>query len=198
MAGSARVDSIDALLKLKVALVRFSESVSAALMSAEGDMQRTLQWLEQDQQLYWKGQMRLWHERVQTAMSKLSDKRLFKNVDGSTPSTVEEERALHLARQRYGEAEEKLRNVKRWIPRFRKEIDQFRAGVNRLRMAMSIDIPLGQARLERMAVLLQQYVDLTVERGQLTEVWQQAVQSVARAAPALVEEQPAKPPEAPQ
>ena len=48
MSDGARVESIDALRHMRIALFKFAESTSTALSDAESEMRQMLNWLEND------------------------------------------------------------------------------------------------------------------------------------------------------
>ena len=97
-------------------------------------MQRVLMWLETEASTYWSGQIRKRHENVEKCKDAVRQKKLFKSPTGSTQSAVEEEKQLRIAQKRLEEAEEKLKNVKRYTPRLQKGKFRFiRAGCRRLR-----------------------------------------------------------------
>src|SRR5205085_8619935 len=137
MSGYARVDDVDALRIFRTSLIKFAEHIMTALADAEGEMQRTLVWIETEANTYWSGQIRKRHEAVEKAKDAVRQKKLFKSPSGSEQSAVEEEKMLRIAQKRLEEAEEKLKNVKRYIPRLQKEISIYKGGVQRLLTTVS-------------------------------------------------------------
>src|SRR5205814_7337188 len=71
MSEGARIQDIDALRALKRALWKFSEISAAAIADAEGDVQRTMMWLETEQRSHWQHQLRMRHELVNRAKEAL-------------------------------------------------------------------------------------------------------------------------------
>ena len=67
MSEGARVESIDALKHFRVALFKFQEAANAALADAEGDLSSTLNWLENEQYMFWQNQIRKRHELLERA-----------------------------------------------------------------------------------------------------------------------------------
>ena len=165
MSGYARIDSVDALRMFRTVLVKFAETVQVSLADAEGEMQRVLMWLETEANTYWSGQIRKRHEAVEKAKDGVRQKKLFKSPTGSTQSAVEEEKVLRMAQKRLEEAEEKLKNVKRYTPRLQKEISIYKGGVQRLSTTVSADIPLAISRLDRMVAALEAYAALSMSGG---------------------------------
>ena len=81
----AKVDDIEALKTLRVALIKFQEIGNAALSGAESDVDRTLGWMEQ-QGTFWTGQLRKRHDEVMKCEEAVRSKRLFKGADGRVQS----------------------------------------------------------------------------------------------------------------
>ena len=64
MSNPARVESIEALKMFRRAIIKFVEAANVALGDAESEMQRRLNWLENEQDSYWQGQIRKRQEEV--------------------------------------------------------------------------------------------------------------------------------------
>ena len=165
MSGFARIDSVDSLRQFRAVLVKFAEHAQVALGDAEGEMARVLVWLETEASTYWSGQIRKRHDPVEKCKEAVRQKKLFKSPTGNTQSAVEEEKELRAAMKKEEEAMEKLKNVRRYIPRLQKEISIYKGGVQRLTTTVSADIPLAISRLDKMAQALDAYAALTVSGG---------------------------------
>jgi len=166
--GSAKVDSIDSLRSLRTALVKFAEGAIVALGDAESEMQRMLVWLEMEQHTYWQGQIRKRTEIVARASEALRFKKLYKDSTGSRPSAVDEEKALALAKRRLEEAEQKLANVRRYIPRLQKEIQTYKGSAQRFATTVQVDVPLAISQLSNMVAALESYVALTPDAADVS------------------------------
>jgi hypothetical protein len=180
MSGYARVDSVDALKSFRQALVKFAETANTALADAEGEMNRTLVWLETEQHTFWTAQIRKRHDDVERCKDAVRQKKLYKSPTGSTQSAVEEEKLLKIAQRRLEEAETKLKNVKRYTPRLQKEISIYKGGVQRLSTTVSADIPVAISRLDKMLAALQAYAALSMAGGQIVDTTD-TLRSMARA-----------------
>src|SRR5271154_3209307 len=96
----AKVESVDALVMFRVALVKFAESANIAITGAESDVQRTIMWLDNEQTSYWNTQIRHRKEDLARAQEALRAKTVFKDSTGRTPSAVEEQKAVTKATMR--------------------------------------------------------------------------------------------------
>jgi hypothetical protein len=155
---SARVQSIDALKTFRLSLWKFAEVAARVLTDADGEMQRMRIWLETEQQSYWRGQIQKRSELVTRARDAMLSRKLYKNVDGTHPSAVEEEKALKLAVQRLEEANQKFNHVRRYMQHLQKQILLYQAQVQQLANAIQVEVPMAAGRLEDLVTSLEAYV----------------------------------------
>lgn len=148
MPVGAKLDSTDAIKTLRVALIKFAELGNVAMSSADSDIDRMIGWLERDQASYWLNQHRKRAEAVTQAEDAVRQKRLFKGVDGTPQSAVDEMKALAIAKRRKEEAEQKLNSVKKALQILKKEAQLYRGRVQRLSTALQSDIPQAVHRLD--------------------------------------------------
>jgi hypothetical protein len=157
---SANVSSIDALRAFRAAMIKFAESVDSAVTDADADVRFTLTWLERDQSVFWKNQVRKRHEALERAKEALRHKELFKSPHGGRPSVVEEQKVVARCKAALEQAEQKLLNVKRSIHRLHKQMTEFQGQIQRLASAAQSDVPAAVADLDRMVARLDEYVGL--------------------------------------
>jgi hypothetical protein len=161
----ARVHSVDALTHFRVALIKFAEAANAALGDSDAEVQRTLMWLQGEQQQFWTGQIRKRHEKVNQCKDAVRQKKLYKDSTGRTQSAVDEEKALAIAQKRLAEAEQKLANTKRHALRLQKEMHMYKGAVQRLSTQVTAELPNAVASLDRMVAALEAYLTLTAAGG---------------------------------
>jgi hypothetical protein len=158
MTRYARVDSIDSLQALKVALVKFAEASMVALSDAESEVSRTMMWLELEQTAHWQNQLRKRALIVERCKEALRNKKIFKDAFGRQQSTFDEEKALRRAVLSFEEAEEKLANTRKAVNVMRREQQNYKGGVQRFHTCVEADIPGAIAQLSNMLGTLRQYV----------------------------------------
>ena len=163
--STARVQSIDALKHFRVALWKFAEAANVALGDAESEVQRTLSWLQGEQQQFWSGQIRKRHEHVNRCKDAVRQKKLFKDSSGKVQSAVDEEKALGIAMKRLEEAEQKLLNTKRHASKLQKEMHMYKGAVQTFATVIASDMPNAVASLDRMVHSLEAYVSLVASSG---------------------------------
>lgn len=179
MSQAARVESIERLKDLRVALCLFAESARTGLLEADSEIQRVGLWLKNEQLRYWKSQIVSRSELLTRAKIALNQKKLTKTPLGGHYSCVDEEKALQLARRRLEEAETKLANVQKWNRRLDEEVFEYKGQVQALGRMVDSELPTAIARLDRMIESLESYVSLKAASGEEVDL-HAAFASVAR------------------
>jgi hypothetical protein len=161
MPTGAKVDSIDALINFRVALVKFREAAAAALGDAESEIHRVVSWVENDQDAFWTNQIRLRDDALRAAHEALRHKTIFKDSTGREPSAIEEKKAVARAQHRLEEARHKQEAVRRWGKYLNREVLLYRGQVQRFVTSVSHDVPAAIAHLGALINKLQEYEALT-------------------------------------
>jgi len=168
MSDTARVESTDAIKDFRVHLTKFQEMAGRALGDADSDINKTVRWLEGEGLNFWTSTIRKRQEQLAKAEEAFRFKRLYKDASGATPSAVEEQKAVQVAKKRLEEAQNKLANVKRWTRQLQKEISNYRGGVAGFSNAVSAGIPQAIAQLGALLDQLDKYLEVsaaTAEEG---------------------------------
>ncbi|MGD0769449.1 MAG: hypothetical protein ABSB42_14795 [Tepidisphaeraceae bacterium] len=164
MSTTARVESIDAIKDFRVHLTKFQEMAGRALGDADSDVHRTVRWLEGEGLNFWTSAIRKRQEQLAKAEEAFRFKRLYKDSSGATPSAVEEQKAVQLAKKRLEEAQTKLANVKKWTRQLQKAISDYRGGVGAFSNAVSGGVPQAVAYLGALLDELDKYLEVTAAR----------------------------------
>lgn len=160
MSQFARIESVDALRRLRVFLCAFGETVSAGVAEAEADIRRTRLWLEREQAFHWKDQIRKRGELLRRAKAVLSQKQMLQQADRSSHALVEERRAVAVAQKRLAEAEQKAANVKHWTRQLERDASTHKGAMQQIARAAEVDLPRSIARLDGMIRALESYMAL--------------------------------------
>ncbi len=131
--SEARVESIESLKYLKVAIIKFADEANVAVSNADSEVNRTMIWLQNEQTKYWEGQHRKRLELVERCREAVRMKKFFKDSTGRQQSAVEEEKALQIARRKLEEAEEKSIAVRKAIKKLEREIPLYKGARPTLR-----------------------------------------------------------------
>lgn len=156
MAQGAKVTSIAALREFRPALIKFVEESRAALVAAEGECNRTLEWLRNDRVRYWKKEVRVRQDTIVRCKTELMNKQ--RSATGDPRSAVEERKALDLAKHRLDEAVTKQANTKRWLRQLEKEQAQYKGMAQSLAGQLTRIEDAAIFDLDRMAAALEEYV----------------------------------------
>src|SRR6266566_1345072 len=198
MSNPARVESIEALKMFRRAIIKFVEAANVALGDAESEMQRRLNWLENEQDSYWQGQIRKRQEEVSKCKDAVRQKKLFKDFAGRTPSADQEEKALRIALVRLEEAERRLAAVRRYAKKLPREIEVYKGSVQRFATTVQSDLPTAAGKLDAMIRKLEEYAALgptaassTVISGEEGATVESGAASMARGEGELIEPSPA-------
>lgn len=175
MAQSAHIESLDALKRFRVALVRFAESVGIGLDEADAEVQRTEMWLKQEQPAHWKHQVSVRTELYTRAKSALARKKLQTSGLNNRPSCVDELKALAAAERALEEARHKQAEVRRWSRLFEQEAFNYAGAVQRLRTATQGGLPRALAHLDAMIEAIEAYGDTPEIQRQRSEIVESSV-----------------------
>jgi chromosome segregation ATPase len=110
MAEQAKVTSIDALESFRSAMIVFLTDARRSLDEVGDAVRRTKQWLENDQRAKWESEIRRRNKILSEAQQELFGSR----ISNLKTASAQKEEAVRKARRAVAEAEEKLRNVKKW------------------------------------------------------------------------------------
>lgn len=160
-ATSAHVCSISAVAGFRASLCTFDENTLRVLNAIEQVAERTLQWLEHEVPLYWRQQVRHCYDNVARTRASLDTCRM-RTVGGRRPACIEEQMAFRAAKQKLRDAEEKIDVAQKWANRIRREVDEYRGRVMKLKLCLEVDVPRTIALLERILSSLEAYVETPV------------------------------------
>lgn len=158
MGEQAKVADVETIERFRAALLIASEAFGLALEEAEGDVERTVLWLEGDRRDTWTKRIRRGQEEVVVAKSALFRKQEIKATPEARPSVVDEKKALDRARKRLEMAEEKLKATKRWTTELPRQAIVFKGALSPMHTLLDRDIPRVNAMLKRMTEHLEEYL----------------------------------------
>jgi len=164
MSQGARVTSIAALREFRPALIKFVEEARAALLAAESDAIRTIEWLRRDMAPFWKREIRRRQDDVVRAKTDLINKQ--RSATGDPRSAVEERKALERAQRRLEEAHAKVEHTRHWIRQLEKEHMAYKGAAQGLAGQLVTLEERALHDLDRMAEALEQYVALSVPKSE--------------------------------
>ncbi len=163
MAG-AKVTSVDAIKHFRATLIKFAEAVNASLGNADSDVNRGQSWLEMEARPYWQSEIRKRQVALAHAQEALRMKVLYKNYDGTTPSAVDEKKAVHVAKIRLEIANQKLMAVNKYMNIMTRESVLYKGSVQRFASTVQTT-PVAVAQLARIMMAIDAYLAANPEAG---------------------------------
>lgn len=170
MPGQANVDDFEIFRVFRAAMLKFAKTAERCLNNADGEISRVRHWLETEQGTYWVGQLRKRTEAAVAARDAVRQKKLYLDSTGRRPSAVEEEKILAKCVRAVEEAQYKIEQVKRALPRLEKETAIFRGGVARLMGSVTVDIPKAVNLLDNLAARLEEYAAIEAPSAPLPDL----------------------------
>jgi len=158
MAQRANVTSIDAVDDFAAALLAFKQEATGVLEGLEQQIERAVQWIQQDQRQYWKHELRRSEQQLQEAKINLQRCLTFKRIGDHRPSCIEEKRAVERAKRRHQLCREKNELVRRWSLSISRAVFEYKAGVGELGQWLETDAARSVGLLKRIAQTLEEYV----------------------------------------
>jgi hypothetical protein len=159
VAERAHILSVEALEAFRANLIVYLHGARPALDEVRGEIIRARLWLETDRKTYWEAQIRRRAQRLQDA-----EAALFKIRLSPMSSGLEYAQAMvRRGREALGEAEGKLKAVRKWIRDFDEVLGPGARQVELLRERLSGELNEAVTDLTRITQLLADYADVRPE-----------------------------------
>ena len=170
MGEQIKVADVQTIERFRASLLVASETFGLALEEAEGEIERTLAWVESEQPDFWRKRIRKAQDEVVMCKSALFRKQEIKATADARPSVVDEKKALDRAMKRLEYAETKLRNTKRWSTELPRQSVIFKGALSGMHTVLDRDVPRVNAMLKRMTEHLEAYLRGGDESDRLLEI----------------------------
>jgi hypothetical protein len=170
MGEQIKVADVQTIERFRASLLVASETFGLALEEAEGEIERTLAWVESEQPDFWRKRIRKAQDEVVMCKSALFRKQEIKATADARPSVVDEKKALDRAMKRLEYAEHKLRNTKRWTTELPRQSVIFKGALSGMHTVLDRDVPRVNAMLKRMTEHLEAYLRGGDESDRLMEI----------------------------
>lgn len=161
MADQAHVTSVEALETFRAALINYVSKARPTLEEISADVLRTRMWLENDQRLYWEGQVRRRTKELEQAQQALSSARFSSFKDGSAVELM----AVQRAKRSLEEAGAKLKTLKHWNRDFGSRVEPLAKQLEKLHTVLAVDMLGAAAYLTRVIETLAAYAELGPTAG---------------------------------
>lgn len=155
--SQVNVRSIDALGRLRVALVQCLDELRTALSEAEAEVGKAQTWVTSERIPHWRRRVQRMAEEVNSARSALYRKETITSTKESKPSVVDEKKALARARAIAEDAEVRGQRSRAWSNGLPREQAIFKRGISHLAVMVERDLPEAVRVLGRMIEALEGY-----------------------------------------
>lgn len=162
MAEQAKITSIDVLESFRAALIVFLTESRRSLDEVSDAVRRTRAWVQQDQRTHWEGQLRRRQKKLQEAEAELFGAKLSPLRD----DTAKQQEDVRRARRAVAEAEEKLRNVKKWTRDYDSMVEPMTKRLEGLRFFLDHDMIKALAFLVQAQRTLEGYAEVQLESSE--------------------------------
>lgn len=154
---SAANVSLDAIRDFRVSLVKFAETCGVAIADADGEVHRTIHWLELEQLPYWTLAIRNRETIVQQWKDAVRQKQLYKDSTGGRQSAVDEMKNLARAQASLVEAQERWTATKAYLRKLQKQQMEYRGQVQKLSLSLAGDVRECLARMQSLQNMIAEY-----------------------------------------
>lgn len=151
MAGSARLQSLQALQALHGSLAQFRLDATEALADTENGIRRLQEWLDQ-QRKHWQQQVQHRNEEVARAKRDLEERKLA-HFGGHS----EQEILLRKARKRLEEAEAKVERCRHWIHMLPQHVNEYLGPARALGGMLDAELVRAMATVAQKIELVTEY-----------------------------------------
>ncbi len=153
----ARIESPEIIKELRAQFVKFDEACRRALSACDAHVKSTDHWIQRDQMLFLKQNLRKCDEALIAAQREYSQAKWGAN-DLNRSSGMEEKRVLDRAKRRKEEAETRMAALERWKLRLDDEVGKLERPCISLTNLLDHTTPRALARIDRMLDNLEAYL----------------------------------------
>src|ERR1700749_885541 len=143
MSNQVKVSSIDVLERFRACLIVFMTKSHNSVDEVSDTIRRVRLWLQNDQRVHWEGEMR----RRRKILDQAEQELLSAKLSGLKDSLTLQQRQVAKAKAAMAEAEEKLRNLKKWNGDFDHTMEPMMKKLDGMRQYLDHDLPKALAFL---------------------------------------------------
>ncbi len=161
MAERSYVSSVEAIEAFRAAVIVFLSKARPALEEISNEVMRTGLWLENDQRNHWIKEIKILTRKVEEAQQELFGARLSKIQQ----ATAAQEMALHRARRKLREAEEKQALTRKWSRELENRTQPLLKEVEQLHTFVTTDMAHAVQYLAQVVKTLEAYAGIVAPGG---------------------------------
>lgn len=161
MADQAKITSIEALETLRASLIIFLNKAHSRIDEVGDEIRRMRMWIQNDQRLRWESEIRKRRRILEQAEQELLTARLSSMRENNSLQML----AARRAREALAEAEEKLKNVRRWSRDFEFSVEPLWKKLGNVRSTLDHNLPKAIAYLNEAQKNLVAYAEAGMEKN---------------------------------
>lgn len=150
------VRDVDVLLELLNGVSRLGEGFKATVEEIRGTLSRVDQWIRIDRPAYWKQQLRLSEQALNSALDYLQQKQSTTRP-GDRPPASEAQKRVAVAKQRVNRCQEKIQACQRHLLRLEQVINGMAGPLTEIDEYAANDLPRAMAELKQLIKILDAY-----------------------------------------
>jgi hypothetical protein len=156
MPDQAHVSSVDAVDLFRAALLVYVSKARPVLEDACDEVSRMRQWLQTSQRIHWENEVRKRTRILENAQQAL----LSANIANLREPGMAEKLAVTKAKRALTEAEDKLKQVKRWNRDFDQQVGPLVKQLEQVRTMLVNDMPKAAVHLSQVVKTLDAYANV--------------------------------------
>jgi hypothetical protein len=153
MPDQAHVTSSEAIEFFRASLITYIAKARPWLEDACDEVFRTRDWLQTDRRIHWENEIRRRTRALEEAQAALFSARMSNLRDARAAETM----AVERAKRAVVEAEEKLKQIKRWSIEFDQRAQVLVKELEHVRSLIATDMPKGAAHLAQIVQRVEAY-----------------------------------------
>ena len=163
MSDRVELRDFEAVELFRAALVRFIETANGALVSAEVEISRTMNWLDGEQIPHWKSLMRKTAEDLERAKVAYREKKNYKDSSGARQSAIDELKILRRIEAKRAEVEKRAKATRTNLRQLQREATMYHGSAHHLRAAVNGKLAVAAQELRGVVEQLERYVQVAPE-----------------------------------
>jgi hypothetical protein len=163
MSATVKVLSLETVRAFRAALATFRTEAAQALGSAEMEIRRSFDWIE-EQRVRWLQTVRQRQDEVHRARLELQRRKMSRVLDRQ-PDTTEQEEAYRKAQERLRYAEAKVESCRKWQYALPQHVIEYEGPGRQLAAFLDVETPRALALLDRKLAALEEYLAVAVPEG---------------------------------
>jgi hypothetical protein len=156
MAERAHITSVEAIKLFRANLIVYLSKARPTLEEIGSDVQRTKQWLQNDQRLLWQNELKVRRKKYERAQAEL----FSANISNFQEVSSAQQMAVRRCQSQMTDAEDKLKVLQKWDRDLQNRSDPMVKQVEQMHGFLTTEMPRAVAYLDRVIQTLEAYADV--------------------------------------